>query len=348
MFTIAREKSIRYTMKTELNKMQSYGRSKHLDQVKTREERSNLKAQGVRYEEYRQIDYTREHIYSQNTMQTYQREVDRYADYLKEHDMHKISLEQAKDHVQEYLDYLRDERNLTAQSIHTTCAALSKVFHTTMWEYDKPNRSVANIERGRHTFTDKNEKEQLEKLKENPIWEANSILGMRKSELINLRADMIKERDNRVVIEYIGKGGKHNTQTFYDEREKAYVLSLKENKAEHERIFDKQEVNKTLNLHKAREMRCKDVYTRITEDIAKRGKEAEREYIQQIEQAFKETGKQIRENLHTPYIVRGDNRQRLSEENRPLEYNRIALMIVSIQITQHFRTSVTANHYVAK
>lgn len=345
---MAREKSIKYVMKTELNKMQAYGRSKHSDQVKTREERSNLKAQGVPYSEYREIDYTRDYIYSQNTMKTYQHEIDRFADYLKNHDMNKITMEQAKEHVQGYLDYLKNERNLSAQSIHTSCAALSKVFHTTMWDYNKPNRSVAEIERGKHTYKDLSEKEQLDKLRKNPIWNANSILGMRKNELINLRADMIKERDDRVIIEYVGKGGKHNIQSFYDDKEKAYILSLKEGKNEHERIFDKQEVKQTLNLHKAREMRCKEVYNRVVDDINKKGKEAEKEYIQQIERAFQEAGKTLRENLNNPYYVRGDNRQRLENENRPLEYNRIALMIVSTQITQHFRTNVTVNYYVAK
>lgn len=348
IFIMAKEKSIKYMMKTELNKMQAYGRSKHADQVKTREERSNLKAQGIPYSEYKEIDYTREHIYSHNAMKTYQHEIDRFADYLKKHDMNKITMEQAKTHVQEYLDYLKEERNLSAQSIHTSCAALSKVFHTTMWDYNKPTRSVAQIERGKHTYKNLNEKEQLDKLRENPIWNANSILGMRKNELINLRADMIKERDNRVIIEYIGKGGKHNVQSFYDNKEKSYILSLKNGKTEHERIFDKQEVKQALNLHKAREIRCKEVYNRVLDDINKRGKEAEKEYIQQIELAFQEAGKTLRENLHSAYYVRGSNRERLENENRPVEYNRIALMVVSTQITQHFRSNVTANYYVGK
>lgn len=345
---MARQKNIKYQMKQELQKMEAYGRSKHTDQLKTKEERSALKSKGVPFEQYRTIDYTRDYIYSHNTMKNYQHIADQYADYLKSHDLNKITLEEAKGHVQEYLDYLRYDRELSAQSIHTSCAALSKIFHTTMWEYDIPNRSISNIERGQHTFSDMTKEQQIEKLEEYPVWNANRVLGMRKIELINLRCDMIKEKDNRIEIEYVGKGGKHNRQIFTDQREIEYIHTLKADKKPHDRIFDKKEVERTPNLHKARELRCKDVYDRIVADIEKRGAVAEREYTEQIRQSFKDAHKTLHENLDTPYVVRGDNRQRLLDADRPVEYNRIALMVISTQITQHFRSNVTQNFYVGK
>ena len=346
--TMARQKNIKFQMKQELQKMEAYGRSKHADQLKTKEERSTLKAKGVPFEQYRTIDYTRDYIYSYNTMKNYQRIADQYADYLKSHDLNKITLEEAKDHVQEYLDYLRYDKELSPQSIHTSCAGLSKIFHTTMWDYDIPNRSIAKIDRGQHTFSDMTKEQQIEKLAEYPVWNANRVLGMRKIELINLRCDMIKEKDNRIEIVYVGKVGKHNRQIFTDQREIEYIRTLKTDKAPHDRIFDKKEVERTPNLHKARELRCKDVYDRIVADINERGAVAEREYIQQIKQSFKDAHKTLHENLDTPYVVRGDNRQRLLDADRPVEYNRIALMIISTQITQHFRSNVTQNFYVGK
>lgn len=41
---MARQKNIKFQMKQELQKMEAYGRSKHADQLKTKEERSTLKA----------------------------------------------------------------------------------------------------------------------------------------------------------------------------------------------------------------------------------------------------------------------------------------------------------------
>ena len=346
--TMARQKNIKYQMKQELQKMEAYGRSKHKDQQKTKTERSNAKAKEIDFKEYRTIDYTKDYIYSYNTMKNYQRIADQYADYLKSHDLNKITLEEAKDHVQEYLDYLHDEKELSAQSIHTSCAGLCKIFHCTMWEYNIPSRSISELERGQHTFADMTPQEQIEKLKEYPVWQANSILGMRKNELINLRADMIKEKNDRIEIEYVGKGGKHNRQIFTDKKEIEYIRSLKANKEPLDRIFDKKEVKHTPNLHKARELRCKTVYNRIVSDIEKHGATAEQKYISQIKQSFKDAHKPLREDLTTPYIVRGKNRQRLLDDNRPVEYNRIALMIISTQITQHFRSNVTLNYYVGK
>ena len=55
---MARQKNIKFQMKQELQKMEAYGRSKHADQLKTKEERSTLKANGVPFEQYRNIDYT--------------------------------------------------------------------------------------------------------------------------------------------------------------------------------------------------------------------------------------------------------------------------------------------------
>lgn len=344
---MARQKSIRYQMKSELHTMEAYGRSKRADQIKTMEERSNAKAKGIPYEEYRQIDYTKDYIYSHNTMRTYQHEIDRFADYLAEQKLNKITMEEAKEHIQEYLSYLESEKKLSPQSIHTACASLCKTFHTTMWEYEKPNRSVAKLTRGTKTF-DKSV-DMIQELQKNHIWQINrEYLGMRKNELINLKAGMIQEKGDKVIIDYIGKGGKLNHQIFTREEEKAFVLSLKNGKNDNEHIFDKQEVKQALNLHKARELRCKDVYNRILSDIEKRGRVAEQEYIKEIKQIFKEANKTLRENLDNPYYVRGENRQRLLEANRPVEYNRIALMYVSVTVSQHFRTNTTANFYIAK
>lgn len=346
---MAREKNIRYLMKTELKQMESYGRSKKTDQSRTQEERSNAKAKGVPFEEYRHIDYTKDHIYSIKTMEHYQRQIDLYADYLKDKGMNKITLEDAKDHVQDYLYYLYREKELSAPSVHSACAALCKVFHTTMWEYEKPQRTIAEITRGNHTFKGKDINNMIGKLEENHIWRINrDFLGMRRNELINLKADMIKEIDNRVEIHYTGKGGKHNRQIFIDEKEKAFVLSLKEGKQPQEHIFDKREIQQTPNLHKARELRCKAVYERVANDIVNRGEPARQEYIAEIKRIFKDAQKPIRENLDNPYFVRGANRERLIEENRPTEYSRVGLMFVSVTVSQHFRSDTTANHYVAK
>lgn len=335
---MARMKSIRYTMKTELHNMESYGRSKKQDQDRMREAKNTGK-------QISDNDTTKYHIYSQNTMKNYQHEVDRFANYLDEKGMKKITMEEAEKEVQGYLDHLTNDKGLSAYSVHTACAALCKVFHTNMKDYDKEQRTISQLERGSKTYPNS----LIENLEKDRIWCINrDYLGMRKNEIMNLRARDIREIGDRVEIHYIGKGGKHNRQIFTMEREKEYVLSLKKGKEPDERIFDKQEVKKSKNLHKARELRCKEVYKRINDDIRARGKEAEKDYVEIIKEVFKDAKKPLREDLDNPYIVRGANRERLLLEDREVEYNRVAALYVSVTVSQHFRSNTTVNHYISK
>lgn len=335
---MARIKSIRYIMKSELHNMESYGRSKKQDQDKMRE----AKNKGILINEK---DTTKYHIYSKNTMKNYQHEVDRFADYLDDKGKKKISYKEAKNEIQGYLDYLTYDKKLSAYSVHTACAALCKVFHTEMKDYDKEQRTISHLVRGNKTYSNN----LVEHLKKNHIWRINrDYLGMRKNEIMNLRVRDIKQVGDRIEIHYIGKGGKHNRQIFTLEHEKDFILSLKKDKKPNERIFSKQEVQQAKNLHKARELRCKDVYQRVVKDIDSRGKEAEQKYVDVIKSIFKDAKKTLREDLNNPYIVRGANRERLLSEGRDVEYNRIAVLYVSTTISQHFRSDTTVNHYISK
>lgn len=335
---MGRVKSIRYSMKTELHNMESYGRSKKQDQDRMREAENNGK-------QILNADTTKYHIYSKNTMNNYQHEIDRFADFLESKDMKKLSLQDAEKEVQGYLDHLTNEKGLSAYSVHTACAALCKVFHTDMKDYDKEQRTISKLERGSKTYSE----HLIEELEKDRIWCINrDYLGMRKNELLNLRARDIKEINGRVEIHYVGKDGKHNRQIYTVEYEKEFVLALKQDKKEEERIFDRQKVKQSKNLHKARELRCKAVYERVINDIDKRGKDAEKEYIDIIKGVFKDAKKPLRENLDNPYIVRGANRKRLLVEGRDVEYCRVASLFVSTTVSQHFRSNTTINHYISK
>ena len=60
---MASKTNIKYLLKTELNKMQAYGRSKFSDQMKTKTERSKMKQAGANFEEYKKIDFCKDYIY---------------------------------------------------------------------------------------------------------------------------------------------------------------------------------------------------------------------------------------------------------------------------------------------
>jgi integrase len=297
--------NIKYQLKQELGKMESYGESKYLDKLKTKQERDNLMANGATYRESLAINYSKDKIYSYSTMSTYQKEVSRFGDWLISNGNKKITLEQAKSFIQPYVNY-QISRGLTPDSINTTLAAICKATHTNIYDYDKPQRSVANIVRGTgvRQHDERNERVAAKLLN------ANRLLGLRRSELKRLKAKDIQIKDDKVIVKSIGKGGKKNEQIFIHQDEKERVLALKHGLSEDDYIFDRQLFRNDADLHHQRELRAKDLYQRICDDMQNNPcKRAE--YQQMIKEIFKQHKKALRENLNAPYIVRGANRQRL-------------------------------------
>lgn len=324
--------------------MQAYGLSKHIDQQKTNQERNLLKSQGVPYKERLNINYCKNYIYSYNTMTLYQKKVEKFAEYLTSIGKKKITIEESKDYIQNYINYLKDEKKLAPTSIHTELAAICKATHTNMLDYEHPRRSIAEITKGTKLL-------ELENITNPNTLEtliANGLLGLRRNELMNLKAKDIIEHDNKVIVNTVGKGGKHNQQIFIWEDEMKAVLKLKEDKGENDFIFPKEYFNNNANYHKMRELRAKEVYYRVCKDIETRGLEAKLEYQEYIRTIFKVNGKILRENLDHPVYVRSANRNRLEKSDREISWDRTALMYVSVTVTNHFRTNVTLSHYVGK
>lgn len=114
-----------------------------------------------------------------------------------------------------------------------------------------------------------------------------------------------------------------------------------------ERIFNQEEFKYDADYHHMRELRCKDVYNRVVEDM-KQNPERRAFYQSEIHRLFNEAGKHCREDLDMPVYARKENRQRLLDAGRPIEYDRTALMFCSVTVTSHWRSSVTFEHYVGK
>ena len=72
------------------------------------------------------------------------------------------------------------------------------------------------------------------------------------------------------------------------------------------------------------------------------------EYIQAIEDEFKRCKRKLKENLDKPYRLRGYNREAALSIGKPVVYDRVAAMYVSLFILHHFRTDTTILHYLVK
>ena len=68
---------------------------------------------------------------------------------------------------------------------------------------------------------------------------------------------------------------------------------------------------------------------------------AMKKYIQKIKDEFKRCGRKLKENLDKPYRLRGYNREAALSIGKPIVYDRVAAMYVSLFILHHFRTNTT-------
>ena len=74
-----------------------------------------------------------------------------------------------------------------------------------------------------------------------------------------------------------------------------------------------------------------------------------REYYKAfIKNFFERNGNKLREDLEKLYIVRGENCQRLEQQGRALEYDRVAVLYVSLTVLNHYRSNTSVNHYIGK
>lgn len=340
---MAKLKNIRYLLKSALKQLEAYGQKKHADKLKTYEDRKVLKQHGfTQAEREKEANYMKDKIYSMKTMETYQREVSKFADWLNENGMGKITLEQAALQIQPYMDYLRD-KGMAASSVHTALAACCKTTHTYMRDYNIPERKLADMKRGKHEVRNDryNERNHAE------ILAVNRVIGVRRSELMNIRVKDVTEIDGVMRIYTKGKGGKDNHQIITEEADKSVIRPYLEGKADHERLFPREMFRNDADLHSARADRAKIVYQRVVEDMEKHPER--REYYKDfIRKEFENRGKKLPKNLDHAYVCRGSFRQMLIAEGKAVSYDRAAAMYVSLTVTNHWRVDTTIEHYLTK
>lgn len=340
---MAKQKNIRYLLKSELKKLESYGQKKHEDKKKTYDERKQLKAEGYSLAEREKMcNYSKDKIYSVQTMETYQREVSKFADWLNSQGKGKITIEQAKEEIQAYVDSLK-ERGLSASSIHTALAACCKATHSYMRDYDVPERRLADMTRGKKEVRNDryNERNHAE------ILAVNRIIGVRRSELMEIRVRDVSESGNIMKIYTKGKGGKDNYQIITEESEKEVIRGYMKDKAENERLFSRDMFNNDADLHSQRAERAKIVYQRVLEDM-KQNPDRREYYRNFIEKEFEKKGKKVPANIDKSYICRGSFREMLISEGKDVYYDRVAAMYVSLTVTSHWRVDTTIQHYLTK
>lgn len=353
---MARKQNIKFLMKQQLGQMAAFGQSKRADQERTWSERAALRSRGE-YEVARDIDHTKNKIYSYGTMSLYTRHADYFGRWLCENGMKNCTMEEAHGQIQNYVDSLV-ERGQSAWTVHTAAASLCKVFGDKMERYELPKRGLADITRSRTEA----KHDSFNSRHYGNLLQANEVLGLRKSELRDLRtsnftvvkgagslgeAGVTLANCSKIVMTTKGKGGRINTRTYAAPQEVAAVQSILQGKQPGERIFDKHQFKADSgDLHQSRAVSFQNLYNQVVHDIETRPG-AREEYVAAINASFAASGKQQRENLDRPYILRGEHRAYCEQRGIPISYNHVASLYTSIQ-SGHMRSGTLIAHYIAK
>ena len=255
--------------------------------------------------------------------------------------------------IHAYVEHLSD-KGLQSSTIHTYIAPVCKGFHIDMKEVDKPKRQAIDIQKGRMPDL-VNKQGQAEK--DDPrfarLVDAAGRIGVRRNEY----ATMTGRSFGKDVLGYDcvtvrGKGGKVQHQRLLPQDREA-VKALFDGSGR--RVFSDSEMDNKIDLHSFRREQAQRAYAYYVDEIRKgKGDQLKRELIATM-RAYHfdgDNGKRISrfvadiERSGGVYKLRGDNVDRARTQGKNTQYNRLALMCVSVWHLAHWRLDVTAHNYM--
>lgn len=307
-------------------------------------------------------------IENNKTGTAYKKHIKNFAAWAKENGYRKPE-DVTKDVVQEYEKFLEDSpRQYAAATIHTYLAPVCKAAGVGMEDIRKPKRTAGRITRGRDRDAtgakiEKNKQgRRQEHLQKNArLVTLQKAVGIRRAELKKLvGGDLIQKGNSWYVRVKRGKGGKQQLQYILP-KDVAAVRAVFDGIGAEETVFSREEMSNKLNLHGMRAEHSRDCYEYYTAMIKNRPGAAEqlRSVLLQRWEKGHETLKScnpeawkaqrrrfVRDMDDRPYVLRGENLQKARAIGRPEEYNRLALMCVSVLHLSHWRLDVTSVNYL--
>lgn len=297
-------------------------------------------------------------ISDRDTIHSYKSSINRFCAWAKEEGYSKEQiLSSPREHLQEYTNHLKEER-LSNATIHTYIAAPCKGLGIPMQHISKPERSADNITRSRGGGNPQGQREMQDSRFERLV-AFQEVTGLRRAELKDLKGEDLRIKDGKMyVIAQQGKGGKEQWQRILP-KDTETVQRTFDGIKKGDHVFSDAEMKNKIDLHGMRAehaKECYDYYTeRIKQDPAYR--EQLREELQQYfrdhhshngeldTRAYERFCDDMNKNEGV-YQMRGKTRELAEEHERPTEYDRVALMAVSVEHLAHWRLDVTVVNYL--
>ena len=302
-----------------------------------------------------------------NTETTYKRSINQFVEWAKERG-YKTEDEVTKETIQEYEEFLEGHpKSYQPSTIHTFLTPICVATGVSMDEIRKPKRTAGKIVRSRNKGIDDNKCKNTQGLKEEcdpkyaRIVSFQRAVGIRRAELARLLGvDLSHRNDEWYVIVQRGKGGKQQRQYILPENVDT-VREIFRNIEPMENVFSREELNNKIDFHGLRAENARRCYAYYVKKI-----ETEPGFAQEMRCKLKNRWLEEHERLRKtnydswlrqkqlfdqemddrPYRLRGDNLTKAMASGSPTEYNRLALMCVSVMHLAHWRLDVTVTNYI--
>ena len=301
-------------------------------------------------------------ITDSDSLRAYRRACDAFSVWAKEQGIRDLK-DVSMDVIQAYEVYLESRvEGYSPSTLHSKLVAPCKAAGISMKEIRKPKRTAGRIQRGRSaTKTGRGEREAGQE-RFRRLVELQKCVGIRRAELSRLTGGDLIEDDHGGMYIHVrrGKGGKEQLQyVLPDDRET--VRRIFDGIGPEDRVFTAEEMRNHINLHGMRAAHARACYSYYADAIAKNpaASEALRAALLRrwdnghMEMQKRDTGRYraaqraFCEDLDDrPYLLRGENREKAVRLGLPTEYNRLALMAVSVFHLSHWRLSVSVVNYL--
>lgn len=294
-------------------------------------------------------------ITDNQTITAYKKDCKLFAAYCKEQGVKRPDQLQGKEKelLQGYEKQL-EASGYSPATIHRRLAAPCKATGISMSEIEKPKRTAGKITRSRNPDANKQGRIEATEARYNRLIRFQNAVGIRRAELSRLTgADLVIDEMGYLCV-YVerGKGGKTQLQRILPEDEKT-VLEIFQAADPEQKLFSKEEMQNKIDLHGIRREHAQKAY-KYYADRLKNEPEYKYQCQQELMARYDERHKPgaSRQRFiaditnEQPYKLRGENRQKAIELGKKTEYNRLALMAVSVLHLSHWRLDVTVTNYL--
>ena len=288
------------------------------------------------------------------TEKQYRNHAIKFANWCKEQYGCRM-LEECSAHIQDYADFLAAQGR-TPSTIHTYLAGICRICGIPLADIQKPIRVVAENTRSRGMKAVDSRTDSSREASPR-LYDFASIVGIRRNEYLHLTPDDLVFDDfgHPCVLVRKGKGGKRQLQRILPDELPA-IKAVFDAPADEQHLFSRDELKNKIDLHHLRAQRAQKMYRYYLDRIeTETGYRAQliseiRHIWEQDDEARKSNGYRARRwsdmKVTGNYVLRGNSRKLAQKHGLPLQYDRLALLAVSVFHLSHWRHDVTVANYL--